>query len=221
MRKQILLAMVIAIALSVIVFGVVRRSSNAASQDKASAANSHSLRDKAKANGSVTIFANPEGMKRYNEVKSLVQDSTDVVNGSLVQAVSRFRTAEEQTIVTDFQIAVEDSLKGYIPAGTEIIIRGPGGRMQFEDGTSAEIKMPFYWKNPELGKTYTFFLKKKGRVYMLTGGPQGMFEIFNHDTVIPQVRPEDELMQRYKDKNSMAFLDEVNKSIREQQQASK
>lgn len=215
MRKHILIAAAIAIALSLIVLGVVKRNT-AATRDRA-AAQSHSLREKAKANGSVTVLANPEGMKRYNEVKGLVRDSTDIVNGSLVQAVSRFRTAEEQTIVTDFQVSVQDVLKGDITPGGVIIIRGPGGRMQFEDGTSAEIKMPYYWKNPELGKTYTLFLRKKGNVLMLTGGPQGFFEIFSHDTVLPQVRAEDELMQRYKDKDSLSFLEEVNRSVKQEQ----
>ena len=211
MKKHILIAFVIAMALSVIVFGIVKKNSKASTEKPVTA----SLRDKAKANGSVTVIANPDGMKRYNDVKSLVHDSSDIVNGGLVETVSRFRTAEERNIVTDFKIVVQNTLKGEILSGEEIIVRGPGGRIQFEDGSSAEVKMPPYWKNPEMGKTYTFFLRKKGNVFMLTGGPQGLFEMLNNGTAQPQVRPQDELMQRYKDKDTLSFLDEVNQSIKE------
>ncbi len=105
---------------------------------------------------------------------------------------------------------VNRSFKGGAGSGQPITVRGPGGRVDFGDGTFAEVKLPDFWNNPEAGKSYVFFLEKRADGYfVLRGGPQGLFEVTPGGTIKPQVREEDQLMKRYDNKDARSFYDEL------------
>jgi hypothetical protein len=205
MKKQLLVVGALALLACFITVGLIRgRASRQALNNTP-----HSLREGAKQNGHKVIFANPINVKRYDDVQSLSRDSSIIVVGSVSEEVSRLRTPEAKSIVTDFKVYIHEVLKGQESTGETITIRGPGGQVQFDDGTSAEVKMPDYWKNPESGKVYTFFLKRKGNAYVLIGGPQGLFETPLEGDVQPQALAEDRLTQNYRGKPTAIFFSEI------------
>jgi hypothetical protein len=215
MKKHILFAALIAVALSLAVIVFAKNSTRqGGTPQPAPAGNAISLREKARRDRQHVVFANPNGVKRFKNVDMLVQDSTLIITGTIERQASRFSSPEERSIITDFQVRVENVLKGDAAHGEYLTVREPGGRMQFEDGSSAEVRMPDFWESPAVGKRYTLFLKQKGSVYLLFGGPQGLFEISHADTVIPQVSAEDTLTKQYNGKRSADFLEEVQQATK-------
>jgi hypothetical protein len=82
-------------------------------------------------------------------------------------------------IFTDYEVAIEELVKGDIKPAETIVVTLPGGRIYFEDGTSAEQTTPTF-EHPLIGRAYTLFLMQEAAVpsvFFLTGGPQGMFDI--------------------------------------------
>lgn len=216
MRKHILLAALLAGVLSLAVFGFVRSGTRpAAAPPRAGNGDSPSLREKARSVGQLVVFATPNGVKRFDDAAALTRQSALVVTGTVEKQAARFHSPEERTIVTDFQVRVEDVLKGAALAGGHITVREPGGLVQFDDGTSAEVRLPEYWRSPAAGKSYTFFLKQKGAVYMLFAGPQGLFELSPAGRVLPQARTEDALTQKYTGKRSADFFEEIRQAAQQ------
>jgi hypothetical protein len=128
-------------------------------------------------------------------------------------------------ILTDYDVKVLQTITGDKHKGRTITLEVPGGSVALTDGTVAEMRMPDFWKNPEIGKAYIFFLsKRKNSPSKLVGGPQGLFQITPWpdsfalasppDTstgrvIVPQVLDSDELVKNYNGKDVGAFLQEV------------
>jgi hypothetical protein len=164
----------------------------------------------AQKSGSAKATARPTNLRRYDSVDALARDSNTVVIGSVDSKTSGLLPPAEKLIVTDFQITVRDSLKGTLVPGKTIKLRTPGGRVDFVDGKYAQVKMPEFWKYPEVGKVYILFLESRpDETFVLRGGPQGMFEFSPEGGVRAQVRPEDELTQKYNGVSSESFLEEI------------
>ena len=217
MRKHILFAALIATVLSLAAFGFVKSGpgSVAAPPPQAENADPHSLREKARSVGQLVIYASPNGVKRFDDAAALTRQSALVVTGTVEKQAAHFHSLEERSIVTDFKVRVKDVLKGAALAGGHITVREPGGLVQFEDGTSADVRMPEYWRSPAAGKSYAFFLKQKGAVYMLFAGPQGLFELSPAGRVLPQARAEDALTQKYNGKRSADFFEEIRQAAQQ------
>lgn len=213
MVKHIMIAMVIAVLLSVAALGLVlRRSDSALQAQQRPDIRSETLRTQAEKNGSATATARPTNLRRYDRVDALARDSAAVVVGSVNSKTSQLLAPAAKLVVTDFQITVRDALKGTLEPGQAIRIRTPGGRVDFGDGKFAEVKMPDFWKYPEVGKLYVFFLESRtDGSFVLRGGPQGLFEITPAGSINPQVRTEDKLMQNYEGKSLTLVLAEIRK----------
>lgn len=164
-----------------------------------------SLREGARHRGHKVLTARPKNLRKYDNVAKLVRDSTAIVVGRPEQRASQLRQPAEDFVDTDYQVRVTEVLDGQPRAGETITVVTPGGVVQFPDGSSAEVRMPEFWRDPQVGKNYVFFLRQKGEKFLLVGGPQGLFEITARGGVEPQVRPEDELSLFYGDKN-LSFL---------------
>ena len=123
---------------------------------------------------------------------------------------------KEKFIVTDFQITVQDVLKGALQSGQTIKVRTPGGRVELGEGKYAEVNMPDFWKYPEVGEVYLLFLESRtDGSFILRGGPQGLFLVTSAGSIKPQVRPEDKLMQDYDGKTVQSVLKEIREVSRE------
>jgi hypothetical protein len=215
MKRHASIAILICVTVSILSFGFIKAISRSPQQGTTAAvaaADARSLRQKAKVNGHVTATANPRNLHRYEELASLKRDSASVVIGTVSSQASTLLPPNENIIVTDYQVTVVDVLKSDVKPGQTISVRAPGGRVQFEDGSLAEVNLPDYWKNPEVGKTYVMFLESRpGGTFVLTGGPQGLFEITANGGIAPQVRAEDKLMQAYKGRSKAAFIAEASR----------
>jgi len=214
MGKHALIAVAISILLSAAAVGlVIRRSGNATQAQQRPDIRSETLRTQAEKSGSATATARPTNLRRYDTVDTLAHDSKAIIVGRVDTKTSQLLPPAEKLIVTDFQITVQDAMKGVLAPGQSIRVRTPGGRVDFGEGKYAEVKMPEFWKYPEVGKLYVFFLEgRNDGSFVLRGGPQGLFEINAAGTIKPQVRPEDKLAQNYDGKSLEAFLAEVRKA---------
>ena len=90
----------------------------------------------------------------------------------------------------------------------------PGGKVKFEDGTTAEIQTPDFKKMVN-GRTYALYLNEnrtESDTYELTAGPQGLLELPTDGTRIKShARPTDPIAEETKDKNTKEFLNEARK----------
>jgi len=211
MKKHVLVALVMCVTVSAIVFGIAGTSQEVRPQKQvAGARGGESLREAAKRNGSAIASAHPNNLRLYEDVASLAGDSSAVVVGSVKSGSSSLLQPAGRMVVTDYTVGVGEVLKGGLQPGSDVTVRTPGGRVVFEDGTTAEVQMPDYWKTPQQGKTYLLFLQKRGpQNFVLLGGPQGMFEVTPEGSVVPQVRASDKLMQNYNGKDFAAVRQEI------------
>lgn len=182
--------------------------------------------------------AYPDRQQRYDRVDELTRDSSTVVVGIPLFKVGHKQHDADRLVLTYYQVKVLDVLKGSVEKGKRISLRAAGGTARLKDGTVAELTMPDFWRNPEVGKAYVFFLKEgraaggRAAPFDLTGGPQGLFAIspwadsdpesyptdydpdFTTDrVVVPQVRPADKLMKNYRDVPVATFLEAVRQGV--------
>jgi len=216
MGKHALIAVAISILLCASADGeVFGRSDGAMQAQQRPDIRSETLRTQADKNGSATATARPTNLRRYDTVDALARESNAIIIGRVDSKMSELLRPAEKLVVTDFQIVVQDTVKGVLARGQAIRVRTPGGRVDLGDGKSAEVTMPDFWKYPEVGKLYVLFLESRNDgSFVLRGGPQGLFEVTRAQTVKAQVRPEDKLMQNYNDKSLVSFLNEIRQSTK-------
>ena len=212
MRKYLLAElvalMVIVLATLVLVKGVANRSA------PVTAKSPKSLRTRAQSVGNALASAEPRNLKRYDDLSSLGKESATIVTGTVESNESSLLQPAETLVVTDYLVRVEDVLKGNTPSGKDIIVREPGGHVDFGNGSSADVQMPEYWSQPQTGGKYTLFLKdRRDGTFALVGGPQGLFRL-TEGIVTPQLRPNDKLMQTYNGKSEGSFLKGLRNAIK-------
>jgi hypothetical protein len=222
------------LAASGLCLGVIHAGLSRAPQTAGGASPEGDRREQARGVKRARVAAYPGQRKRYDRVDELARDSSAVVVGVPLFKVGHKQKETDRLVLTYYQVQVLDVLKGAAEKGKRISLRVPGGTARLKDGSLAEMTMPEFWRNPEVGKAYVFFLKEgrgaNGKVapFDLTGGPQGLFAIspwevadpesipvgydpdFSTDrVVVPQVRPADELMKNYRDMPVAAFIQAV------------
>jgi hypothetical protein len=210
MKKHIIIAAVACICLCVVTLALTRARSSAPTDVKKFRA--MSVRDRAKEAGRVTGTARSTNLVRFNDVASLTKESSIIVTGTVQSEHSFLLPPKETLVVTDSIVKVDQNLKGNAGSDT-ITVRAPGGAVAFPDGTLADLKMPDFWRNPQISKTYVFFLEQRDGYFALHGGPQGLFEI-TAKGISPQVRLTDQLMKTYKGKETASFLKEVRQAAK-------
>jgi hypothetical protein len=177
------------------------------------------------ARGAHGFIAYPRPVHRFRDLRELFDQSTEVVVGVPVSKSSRLSGDAGSMVLTDYEVQVLETFKGDRHKGRSITLEVPGGSVAAADGSINEVRMPDFWKNPEVGKGYVFFLKKrKDSPSLLVGGPQGSFEItpwagatsqanradvYAGRVVIPQVRESDELTKAYSGKGAADFIGEI------------
>lgn len=149
------------------------------------------------------------------DIDMLAKNSAAVIIGTAVENVSRL-TEDGRQITTNYQVIVQEGLKGNIQEGSTITASLPGGRVEFEDGTSAELVTPGFSRMVN-GETYVLFLSKKkdeSSTFILTGGPQGSFQIPADGTGIKPSGHSSDIVQKHKGKDAKAFLKEVREAVK-------
>ena len=212
MRKHVLIAAAISIALCALALVWARPTGSPQARERPNV-RADTLRTKAKREGKAVAAAQPTNLRRYNDVGTITRESNTIVVGVVASKASQLLPPAEKFIVTDFQVNVQTVLKGGLALGSAITVRTSGGRVDFGDGTWAEVTMPDFWKYPEVGKRYVMFLENRTNgTFVLRGGPQGLFHINDYGQIQPQVRAEDELMRNYADKNLSLVLQEIHRA---------
>lgn len=154
------------------------------------------------------------GWAKY-DLESLTSHSAAVVMGTPVNSSSSL-SANGERITTEYQLKVSRIFKGQLEENGLIKVVVPGGKVTFEDGTSAEIL------TPDLGpitknQTYVLFLhqSKDGTGnFWLTGGGQGLFEVPASAWGIKPLGDKKDLVQRHKDQTVNDFFDEIQRAVK-------
>lgn len=171
------------------------------------------LREAAKLKGHYVAEYNPHPDWGQFSVEALTKNSAAVIVGQFTKKLDA-RVPDSKVIFTDYEVAVEEVVKGDLKQAETIVVTLPGGRIDFEDGTSAEQTTPTF-EHPHIGRAYTLFVMREDAVpsvFFLTGGPQGMFDIEDSAGVRSHGLPEQPSVVETKGKNREVFL----KNVREQ-----
>jgi hypothetical protein len=147
------------------------------------------------------------------DLEKLTQNSEAVILGVPVKNRCKL-TPDGQLIMTEYDVTVQEVLKGNVQPGDTIKVALPGGKVMFKDGTTAEVRT-LDFKKMVNGKTYALYLSLypvRSPVYDLTAGPQGMLELLDDNSgVISQARETDPVKKQVKDKDKETFLKEARK----------
>lgn len=173
------------------------------------------LREAAKLKGNYVAEHNPHWDWGLFSVEALTKNSVAVVVGRFTKKLDA-RLPDSKLILTDYEVTVEELIKGDLNQAKTIVVTLPGGSIYFEDGTSAEQITPTF-EQPRIGRAYTLFLRQEDAmpsVFFLSGGPQGMFDIEDSSTVRSHGRPDDPGAVETKGKNRESFLKDVRQQAR-------
>jgi len=169
------------------------------------------LRGAAKLRGNYVEEFNPHWDWARFDVEGLTKGSAAVVEGRFTKKLDTRLGSEGMVIYTDYEFSVHELIKGGIKQDETIVVRLPGGRVSFEDGTSAEQTTPTF-EHPHIGRAYTLFLMEEAAVpsvFFLSGGPQGMFDIEDGGGVKSHGRPDDPAAVETKGKSREAFMNDL------------
>lgn len=128
-------------------------------------------------NRSVRTIDDPRWRQQLS-MPELVQRSTVVVVGTTRHGIAQ-RSADGQTFTTDYQVVLEQVIKGEFKQGETITVSLPGGVGNYEKGTVEVVVAPNFPKL-QSGRKYALFLNAAAdatRILTPTNGPQGMYEL--------------------------------------------
>lgn len=143
----------------------------------APAADNRTLKERAKEARELVDARPPKNSKQYADLKELSAASTAVIIGYPQENISRL-TPDGKSLNLDYKVLVEYVYKGKVQKGDVINVSIPGGKIVFEDGTSAEVQTPWFRKMQQ-GRAYALFLTpgQPAGSYVTTGEAHGLFEI--------------------------------------------
>lgn len=181
------------------------------------------LRAAAKLKGNYVLEYSPHWDWGRFDLETLTKGSTAVIVGRFTKKAKTRLSGEGLMIFTDYEVSVDELVKGEIKQSETIVVTLPGGRVSFEDGTSAEVTTPSF-EHPQIGRSYTLFLMTETAVpsvFFLAGGPQGMFDLEDSSGVKSHGLPEDLTAVETRGKSREAFMKTVRELARKWPQPGK
>lgn len=218
MRKQVLLIIALAVLAPVafILVKSVRSQGTRVPDDRSEveAVRRGGLKEAARIKGNYVTSVRTSYWLKY-DLESLAKNSADIVVGTPIDGEARL-SPDGQTITTEHHFKILESLKGNLSSGETIVVSLPGGKIVFEDGTSAEVITPDL-EGMVNSKSYALFLSPRttaSGAFSLTGAGQGLFELNNEkQSVKPRGHPVDPV-QKHKGENVEVFLEEIRSAVR-------
>ncbi len=140
-------------------------------------------------------------------LETLTKNSVGVIIG-IPQSEKGKLSATGESINTEYEVKIEKIIKGNFLTDSMIKVSLPGGKVEFEDGTSAELQtigVERIGKN----KRYVLFLYQNANgsnELLLTGGPQGLFELTEGRQVKAYARETDAVTEEVKGLAAPQFL---------------
>lgn len=191
---------------------VWRNSSNAESTD---VQDQRPLRERARDARQYKVTERPPDLSPFTNLDEVTRGSAAIVIATANRNVCSL-SPNGKTVTIDYEMKVEHSYKGSLTPGQEISVSLPGGLTKFADGTSAEIKTPWFKKMMN-GKTYLLYLSaNENRPFTITGGPRGLFEIPTDATsrlVASHSMIDGDPMRNYNQMDVLVFLREVKQAV--------
>jgi hypothetical protein len=156
----------------------------------------------------------PKKADEFADLAALNANSRAVIIGTPVDNTMNL-TPDGLSVTIDYKMRVEYVYKGDFKEGGFITVSVPGGMVRFPDGSSAEVKTPWFRKMQQ-GLTYALFLKPGPRTggYTPTGEAQGVFEIptTEGDRVVKTYSGlRQDRIHKYHDMDVKRFLQELRK----------
>ena len=180
------------------------------------------MRGVARLKGVYVAESNPHWEPGRFDVETLTRNSAAVIVGRIKKKLDA-RLLEGKLILTDYEVAVEELVKGDLKQAQTIIVTVPGGRVVFADGSSAEQTTPTF-EHPHVGRAYVLFLMEQAAVpsvFFLTAGPQGLFDLEDSAGVKSHGRPDDPGAVETKGESRDAFMKNVREDARKWPQPGK
>lgn len=173
------------------------------------------LREKARDVGQYRGTELPPDLSLFNNLDDVTRGSAAIVIATANRNVCSL-SQDGKTVTIDYEMKVEHSYKGRLSPAHTISVSLPGGLAKFPDGTSAEIKTPWFKKMIN-GKTYLLYLSaNENRPFTTTGGPRGLFEIPTDATnrlVTSHSMIEGDPIRNYNEMDVIVFLREVKQAV--------
>lgn len=145
----------------------------------------------------------------------MTSHSANIVVGTPLDGAA-YLSQDGETIVTDYRFKVLTPLKGNLGSQEIVVVSLPGGKVVFDDGTSAEMKTPDL-QGMIRGETYAVFLSPRVTPrggFTVTGMGQGLFELNSESqSVKPYGHPRDPV-QKHKGESVEQFLREIKSSVK-------
>ena len=174
------------------------------------------LREVARLKGGAYVFdRDPYWIYGKFDIESLTKNSAAVIVGRFTKQLDG-RLIDGRVINTDYEVAVEELVKGDLKQAKKIVVTVPGGRFVFDDGTSVEELTPKF-EHPHIGHAYALFLMEETAfpsIFFLAGGPAGLFDIEDSASVKSHGRPDDVEAVETKGKSRDEFMKNVREYAR-------
>jgi len=178
------------------------------------------LREAAKLKRVYVSSERTSGWAKY-DLENLTSTSIAIIIGTPLRSSSRL-SASGDRVITEHEIRVERVLKGNLKTAEPVSLVVPGGKVTFEDGSSAEIRTPDLGPIAEQ-KRYLFFLRNsddKPDAFTLTGGGQGAFELSAPEANVRPLGNKTDIVQKHKNQKVSAFVEEIEKTAKEHPETS-
>jgi len=220
MRKPLILLLGFTFFLGLAALALVKiaRSQEPAGQDtsadSAQAIRSGGLREAARLKGHYVGTIRTSHFLKY-DLESLAAHSGNIIIGRPIDNEAHL-SSNGQTITTWYRIKILQSMKGKLLSDETVTISLPGGKLTFEDGTSAEIRTPDL-EGMENDQNYILFLSPMLSAdgnFTLTGGSQGLFEIDGKTQRIKANGHPLDPVRKHKDQGVDTFLEEIRAAVK-------
>lgn len=169
-----------------------------------------------KAGGTYVLTYRPNNATVYPNVEELAKRSELIVIGRILSHQTKV-TDDEQFIFQDYQIKVQELVKGDLPRGSALTVSLPGGKHRFADGTYVAV-MPVDYQPLEDGAIYALFLKpapqkSKPGGYRLVSETQGQFSLAKGQVHSGARGNSDPVGLKYWDASSGTFLQQIHRAV--------
>jgi len=148
------------------------------------------------------------------DLESLTKNSLAVVLGTPITSVTRL-SDDGELVLTEYDVKVKEAFKGQTYPEQVIKVRLLGGKITFEDGTSAEILTDV--APMEKSKNYVLFLtvpKANSAAFSVTGEGQGLFGLSSADSVVNTHAHRKAAVQKHQNERIDTFLEEIRNAVR-------
>ena len=164
------------------------------------------------------------------DLTSLARVSEEVVAGQVTGNESHLGPGGKY-ITTDYRLIIDDAFQGTLKKHDEVVLSVLGGRVEFGDGTAAQVSTPQF-QRPMDGEKLVLFLRevrpenvslelrafaKDRRVFNAVLGGIGAFEIPDDESakVKPKGRSTDPVSRESRKKGRTPFLHDVKQAVQE------